>query len=71
MILPASVWLMKHTLLGNPYIHPWEQVARATVDFQIRYFLFSSYYVCRGTKRADARRSGVFDEAFIPSEAAE
>ena len=71
MILPVSVWLMKHTLLGNPYIHPWEQVARATVDFRIRYFLFSSYYVCRGTKRADARRSSVLEEAFIPSEAAE
>jgi ubiquinone/menaquinone biosynthesis C-methylase UbiE len=22
VILPLSVWLMKHTLLGNPYIHP-------------------------------------------------
>ena len=27
MILPLSVWLMKHTLLGNPYIHPWDSGA--------------------------------------------
>jgi ubiquinone/menaquinone biosynthesis C-methylase UbiE len=71
VILPLSVWLMKHTLLGNPYIHPWEHVARETVDFQIRYFLFSSYYVCRGTKRAGTKKSGPGEGSFAQSEAAE
>jgi ubiquinone/menaquinone biosynthesis C-methylase UbiE len=71
MILPLSVWLMKHTLLGNPYIHPWDHVARATVDFQIRHFLFSAYYVCRGTKRTDTQQSSVLEETFVQSEAAE
>jgi demethylmenaquinone methyltransferase/2-methoxy-6-polyprenyl-1,4-benzoquinol methylase len=71
MILPLSVWLMKHTLLGNPYIHPWEHVARATVDFQIRHFLFSAYYVCRWTKRTDTQQSSVLEGAFVQSEAAE
>ena len=71
MILPLSVWLMKHTLLGNPYIHPWDHVARATVDFQIRHFLFSAYYVCRGTKRTDTQQSNVLEGAFVQSEAAE
>jgi len=70
-VLPLSVWLMKHTLLGNPYIHPWDHVARATVDFQIRHFLFSAYYVCRGTKRTDTQQSSVLEEAFVRSEAAE
>jgi ubiquinone/menaquinone biosynthesis C-methylase UbiE len=71
MILPLSVWLMKHTLLGNPYIHPWDHVARTTVDFQIRHFLFSAYYVCRGTKRTDTQQSSVLEGAFVQSEAAE
>jgi SAM-dependent methyltransferase len=71
VILPLSVWLMKHTLLGNPYIHPWDHVAPATVDFQIRHFLFSAYYVCRGTKRTDTRQSSVLEGAFVQSEAAE
>jgi hypothetical protein len=71
VILPLSVWLMKHTLLGNPYIQPWEHVARETVDFQIRYFLFSSYYVCRGTKRAGTKKSGPGEGSFAQSEAAE
>ena len=27
LILPFSLWLMKHTMLGNPLIHPWEELA--------------------------------------------
>ncbi len=27
-ILPFSLWLMKHTMLGNPLIHPWEVLGR-------------------------------------------
>ena len=46
-------------------------LARATVDFQIRHFLFSAYYVCRGTKRTDTQQSSVLEEAFVQSEAAE
>jgi ubiquinone/menaquinone biosynthesis C-methylase UbiE len=51
-ILPFSVWLMKHTVLGNPYIQPWKDLAVMTDDFEMEEFLFGSYYICRGAKRA-------------------
>ena len=49
-ILPFSVWLMKRTLLGNPYIKPWNDLAELAEDFAMEEFLFGSYYVARGTK---------------------
>jgi len=51
MILPCSVWLMKRTLLGNPYIRPWEHLAALTDTFEMWSFMFSSYFICRGKKR--------------------
>jgi ubiquinone/menaquinone biosynthesis C-methylase UbiE len=52
IILPLSVWLMQRTLLGNPYIHPWEHVAQTTRQFQIKHYRLSSYYICQGKKYA-------------------
>lgn len=49
-VLPFSVWLMKRTLLGNPYIRPWEHLPAVTDHFEMQEFLFGSYYVCSGTK---------------------
>ena len=50
MILPFSVWLMKRTVLGNPYLQPWKDLAAITSDFEMEEFLFGSYYICRGVK---------------------
>jgi len=50
LVLPFAVWLMKRTLLGNPFIRPWEHLARLVEDFQMEEFRFGSYYVCCGTK---------------------
>jgi demethylmenaquinone methyltransferase/2-methoxy-6-polyprenyl-1,4-benzoquinol methylase len=50
MVLPFSVLLMKWTLLGNPYIRPWEDLARLTDSFEMDEFMFGSYYVCSGIK---------------------
>jgi ubiquinone/menaquinone biosynthesis C-methylase UbiE len=50
LILPFSVWLMKRTLLGNPHIKPWNDLAALVDDFAMEEFLFGSYYVCWGTK---------------------
>ena len=50
LVLPFSVWLMKRTMLGNPYIRPWEDLARLTDEFEMDDFRFGSYYVCRGIK---------------------
>jgi len=50
-ILPSSVWLMRRTVLGNPYIQPWKHLATLTDDFDMEEFLFGSYYICRGVRR--------------------
>jgi ubiquinone/menaquinone biosynthesis C-methylase UbiE len=50
LVLPFSLWLMKKTMLGNPLIRPWEDLARLADDFEMEEFMFGSYYVCRGIK---------------------
>jgi ubiquinone/menaquinone biosynthesis C-methylase UbiE len=50
LILPFSLWLMKHTMLGNPLIQPWKELAAITEYFEMSERLFSSYYICRGMK---------------------
>ena len=49
-LLPFSVWLMKHTMLGNPLIQPWRELAALCDDVQMRKYLFGSYYICRAVK---------------------
>ena len=41
---------MKRTLLGNPYIRPWEDLRQLGVNFARDEFLFGSYYICRAVK---------------------
>jgi ubiquinone/menaquinone biosynthesis C-methylase UbiE len=50
LILPFSLWLMKRTLLGNPYIQPWEDLKQFCLHFDQDEFLFGSYYICRAVK---------------------
>jgi ubiquinone/menaquinone biosynthesis C-methylase UbiE len=50
LVLPFSLWLMKHTLLGNPLIRPWEELAGITEHFEMSECMFGSYYICRGMK---------------------
>jgi hypothetical protein len=47
---PFSQWRMKRTLLGNPLIKPWEDLAALCGDFQMREFLFGSWYIAQATK---------------------
>jgi hypothetical protein len=49
-MLPFSLWLMKHTMLGNPLIQPWRELAALCDDFQMRKYLFGSCYICRAVK---------------------
>jgi ubiquinone/menaquinone biosynthesis C-methylase UbiE len=51
-ILPFGLWLMRHTMLGNPLIKPWQDLAAVTDDFEMEQFVFGSWYVCWGTKSA-------------------
>jgi SAM-dependent methyltransferase len=50
LILPFSLWLMKRTMLGNPLIRPWEELAAVADDVEMGECLFSSYYICSTTK---------------------
>lgn len=49
MILPLIVPVMRATVLGNPYIRPWEHLSRLSEQVEMEELLFS-YYVCRCTK---------------------
>ena len=55
LALPFGLWLMKHTLLGNPLIKPWNDLAAIADEFEMEEFLFGSWYVCWGTKSAGAQ----------------
>jgi ubiquinone/menaquinone biosynthesis C-methylase UbiE len=50
LVLPLSVWLMRHTLLGNPYIRPWEDLRQLTGRVDMEEFLLGSYYICHAVK---------------------
>jgi len=50
LILPFSLWLMKRTMLGNPYIWPWENLKQIAGEIQMEEFLFRSYYICHAVK---------------------
>lgn len=50
LVLPFAMWLMKKTMLGNPLIRPWDDLARLTDQFEMQELMFGSYYICRGIK---------------------
>lgn len=49
-LLPFSLWLMKYTMLGNPLIKPWRELAAIAEYFDMNERMFSSYYICRAMK---------------------
>ena len=50
LVLPFAIWLMKHTLLGNPLIQPWKELEQLTPDIDVVTHQFGSYYICYGVK---------------------
>jgi len=50
MVLPLAIRLNELTVLGNPYIRPWEQLARIVDNFKMEEQRFGSYYICQGNK---------------------
>ena len=54
LLLPFSLWLMRSTMLGNPLIKPWQDLAPVVDAFEMEEFLFGSWYICRGTKSTTA-----------------
>ncbi|MCC6780323.1 MAG: class I SAM-dependent methyltransferase [Hyphomicrobiales bacterium] len=52
LLLPFSLWLMRWTMLGNPLIEPWKELAPLVDEFELEQFVLGSWYICRGKKRA-------------------
>lgn len=50
LVLPFSLWLMKRTMLANPFVLPWEDVRELAGTFEWEEFLFGSYYICSAVK---------------------
>ena len=54
--------------LGNPLIQPWRELAALCEDFEMRKYLFGSYYICRAVKPSTPAVAEVSDgEAAIES----
>jgi demethylmenaquinone methyltransferase/2-methoxy-6-polyprenyl-1,4-benzoquinol methylase len=54
LLLPFSLWLMKLTMLGNPLIKPWQNLASVVDGFAMEEFRFGSWYICWG-QRSEVR----------------
>jgi ubiquinone/menaquinone biosynthesis C-methylase UbiE len=65
LLLPFGLWLMRHTMLGNPLIEPWKHLAALADEFVMEEYLLGSWYVCRGMKPVgqlcEQRHSGEMD----------
>jgi ubiquinone/menaquinone biosynthesis C-methylase UbiE len=68
LILPFSLWLMRHTMLGNPLIHPWEELAAVVDHVDMDECLFSSYYICSAVKPLSDTTTGDQDGASNDNE---
>jgi ubiquinone/menaquinone biosynthesis C-methylase UbiE len=55
LTLPFGLWLMKRTMLGNPFIKPWEHLSTLAESFAMEEFVFGSWYVCWGAKPVHAQ----------------
>ena len=60
---------MKHTMLGNPLIEPWNELAALSDHCAMNKYLFGSYYICRAVKPsaepAAANADAWYDEAVL------
>lgn len=50
LLLPFGLWLMRRTLLGNPYVRPWKDLAKLAGKIDMEEFLFGAYYICGAVK---------------------
>ena len=66
LVMPFAIWLMKCTLLGNPFVRPWQHHAALVDDFRMEEFRFGSYYICCGTKSVRGRgcRHGSYERCL-------
>lgn len=49
-LLPIGAWVSRKTVLGNPYLRPWDELREMVGDAEVEEFSFGTYYICRATK---------------------
>jgi ubiquinone/menaquinone biosynthesis C-methylase UbiE len=59
LILPLIIPLMRHTVVANPLIQPWEELRCLADQIEMEQLLFS-YYVCSAKKNIEKRRERAF-----------
>src|SRR5260221_2326189 len=52
LVLAFCLWLMRHTVLGDPFIEPWNHLAATADEFEMEEVVLGAWYVCSGTKSA-------------------
>lgn len=65
LLVPFSLWLMKRTMLSNPFIQPWKEVAAVAEQTDMSEYLFGSYYICCATKPVTTAAGGLNDRAAV------
>ena len=50
LLYPFVVWTSRLTVLGNPYIRPWEELRKLNPDVDYEEAQFGTYYICRARK---------------------
>jgi ubiquinone/menaquinone biosynthesis C-methylase UbiE len=46
VLLPLLTWISRATVLGNPHLRPWEELAEMVPDVKLEEMSLGMYYVC-------------------------
>ncbi len=52
LLHPFVVWTSRLTVLGNPYVRPWDELRELTAEVDYEELQAGTYYICRGRKLA-------------------
>jgi SAM-dependent methyltransferase len=50
LLHPFVVWTSRLTVLGNPYVRPWDELRELSGDVEYEELQLGTYYICRGRK---------------------
>jgi demethylmenaquinone methyltransferase/2-methoxy-6-polyprenyl-1,4-benzoquinol methylase len=50
VLLPLLTWISRATVLGNPHLRPWEELAEMTAAVEMEQMSFGTYYICGAGK---------------------
>jgi SAM-dependent methyltransferase len=50
LLNPFVLWASRLTVLGNPYVRPWDELRELSGDVDYEELQVGTYYICRGRK---------------------